>query len=328
MTTFRGFIRTTGAISRSIQRENQKRIRETTKKFNEQQKLNTIADGKKAVKEWNDYVEMLKSFHKNCSETINWDEILNISKPTEPKLISKYEDLAKYELSIFKPNIFHKLFGLTKTKIDKLEKEIVKSKEKDISEFNTENTTFEQENKDWKELIEIAKGVKAKKNDSYEKAIEYFKPFDEVGQLGTNVSFNFYEVYADIDLFVNGVEIVPDYELNQTATGKLTKKSMPKIKFNELYQDYICSCVLRVAREVFAYIPLKYVRINAMGNILNSQSGHLEKKPILSVIILPETINLMNLKTIDPSDSMNNFVHNMDFKKVLGFNEVKKVNLR
>jgi hypothetical protein len=328
MTTFRGFIRTTGAISRSIQRENQRTIRETTKRFNEQQKLNTIADGKKAVKEWNDYVEMLKSFHKSCSETINWDEILTISKPTEPKLASKYEDSAKHELSVFKPNIFHKLFGLTKTKTEKLEQEIVKSKQKDISEFNIENITFEQENKDWEELIEIAEGVKSKKNDSYEKAIEYFKPFEEVGQLGKNVHFYFYESYADIDLLVNEVEIIPDYELNQTATGKLTKKSMPKVKFNELYQDYICSCTLRVAREVFAHIPLKYVRVNAISNILDSRTGHLEKKPILSVIIPPETINLMNLKTIDPSDSMNNFVHNMDFKKVSGFNEVKKVDLK
>ena len=49
------------------------------------------------------------------------------------------------------------------------------------------------------------------------------------------------------------------------------------------------------------------------------------KKIILSVKIMPETIQRLNLDMIDPSDSMRNFVHNMNFKKTSGFNEVDRV---
>ena len=41
-----------------------------------------------------------------------------------------------------------------------------------------------------------------------------------------------------------------------------------------------------------------------------------------------KTINSLNLETIDPSDSMQNFVHNMKFTKTKGFCVVKKVDLK
>lgn len=40
---------------------------------------------------------------------------------------------------------------------------------------------------------------------------------------------------------------------------------------------------------------------------------------------MPETIEKLNLDMIHPSDSMRNFIHNMNFKKTSGFSEVKRV---
>jgi len=92
--------------------------------------------------------------------------------------------------------------------------------------------------------------------------------------------------------------------------------------YYELYQDHICSAVLRVAREIFAHLPVDRVRINALSKIVNSQTGHLENSIILSVIIPRETLKLLNLRSIDPSDSMQNFVHAMNFRKTQGFRVV------
>ena len=36
---------------------------------------------------------------------------------------------------------------------------------------------------------------------------------------------------------------------------------------------------------------------------------------------------VLNLETIDPSDSMRNFVHNMNFSKTKGFSVIEKVEL-
>ena len=40
---------------------------------------------------------------------------------------------------------------------------------------------------------------------------------------------------------------------------------MPKGRFHEIYQDYLCGCLLRVAREVFALFPVDTVLVTAVS---------------------------------------------------------------
>jgi hypothetical protein len=100
---------------------------------------------------------------------------------------------------------------------------------------------------------------------------------------------------------------------------------MAKGKFNEVYQDYVCSCVLRVANEIFSVIPDSKVVVTAVDELLNSKTGHLEESPILSVCVSMHTLESLNMDAIEPSDSMNNFIHNMSFKKTKGFEAVSSV---
>lgn len=328
MTTLKGAIRTYGATVRRIERDQQKKARESAKRFKEQQKEIEIENAQQAVSDWENYVYTIKSLHQNCTEEIDWNEIRNTDKPIQPEIKATNEDFAKFRLNTFKPSFFDKLFGSTQKKIDRLKLNIEKAKENDIKENDVRYNQYLEELKNWEELREISIGIKNKQHESYVKALEYFDPFSDIGELGTQISFNFESDYIDIDLHVNSLEIIPNYELKQTSTGKLSKRDMPKTRFNELYQDYVCSSSLRIAREVFAYLPIQYARVNAMAKIINSKTGHLEEQPILSVIFLPKTIENINLETIDPSDSMSNFVHNMNFNKTRGFEVIQKVELK
>jgi len=100
---------------------------------------------------------------------------------------------------------------------------------------------------------------------------------------------------------------------------------MPQRKFNELYQDQVRSCILRAARELFSILPVKFLIVNAIKNMLNTKTGYKEDQPIISVVIPRETLEQLNFNAIDPSDSMDNFVHNIAFKKSKGFNAVQRV---
>jgi len=100
---------------------------------------------------------------------------------------------------------------------------------------------------------------------------------------------------------------------------------MPKTKYYELYQDYVCGAVLRVARELFALFPIEMIIVTAVAELLNTKTGHLEIQPILSVVIPRETINKLNFELIDPSDSMGNFLHQMKFLKTKGFQPVREI---
>ena len=63
--------------------------------------------------------------------------------------------------------------------------------------------------------------------------------------------------------------------------------------------------------------------ITATGSLLNTKTGYFEEKPILSIAIPKSASENLNFEQIDPSDSMSNFVHRMDFKKSKGFSEVE-----
>ena len=327
MTTVRGAIRSYGAAVRRIEREQQRQAREAAKKFKEQQKLNEIQNAQQAVADWENYVKTLQSLHKNCTDPVDWKQIAEAKEPSKPLPQTTHEIVAQYKLDNFKPSLFDKVFGSTQKKINRLSQLLEQAKEKDQKDFDLSYRDYLDELKEYQDLQEIYIGLKNKEPKSYKKALQHFDPFSDVGELGTNITIQFEQNYIDIDLHVNSLDAIPDYELKQTATGKLSKKTMPKSRFNELYQDHICSAAMRVAREVFAYLPLDYARINAMAQILNTKTGHLEEQPILSVIFPPETIAGLNLNAIDPSDSMRNFVHHMNFNKTKGFSVVEKVEL-
>lgn len=325
MATINGFIRSYGAAVRRTERDQQRRNREAAKKFKEQQKQLEFQNVAEAVSEWNDYVQILKSVHKEASEKIDWVKIKNESRPTEPTYINNNEIEAKQRLASFKPNLFDKIFGSTNKKIKNLENQILVARKKDDDKHQVAIKDHKKGLLDWEELHKIALGIEQKQIEAYLDAIKFFEPFSEISELGSQIKFKFEENHIEIDINTNSIDVVPDYELRQTSIGKLSKKKMSKTNYYELYQDHICSVVLRISREVFAYLPLDYAIVNALSEMVDSQSGHLENKVILSVKIIPETIEKLNLEMLDPSDSMKNFIHNMNFKKTLGFQEVQKI---
>src|SRR5690606_14924786 len=235
------------------------------------------------------------------------------------------ETIAQHKLNNFKPSILDNLFGSANRKIKNLENQIQSAKHKDQLSYQTALNEYHETLNDWTELQNIAEGIADRDTEAYLAAVRYFDPFSEISELGSQIRFRLLENHIEVDIDINSIDVIPDYELKLTSTGKLSRKNMAKGNFYELYQDHICSAVLRISREVFAYLPVDFAIINAKAEMVDPQSGHLEKKIILSVKIMPETIQKLNLDMIDPSDSMRNFVHNMNFKKTSGFSAVERV---
>lgn len=120
-------------------------------------------------------------------------------------------------------------------------------------------------------------------------------------------------------------KIIPKESKSLLKSGKLSVKDLPIGKYNELYQDYVCSSSLRVAREIFGLLPVDDMIVTSKTRLLNKATGRLEPQPILSVRFVRDTINSLDFDKIDPSDSMINFVHNMGFKKSQGMLAVEEL---
>lgn len=323
MVTFRQVARSYASAVRAAEREQKSKAREAARLYKEHQKQQEIADVAETVRQYEEYIDALMSIHKNCTEKIDWKQIQNDPEPPLPKKQNLHESAAQQKFDNYKPSFLQKISG-SRNKMQALEEAVDQAKIQDQKDFETAKETYE----DWLKIQSIAKGVQAKDPQNYKNAISYFDPFSDISEMGSGIQFSFNPDFVEIELHVNTSEVIPNFIVTQTKTGKLSKRDMPKSKFNEMYQDYVCGGLLRVARETLAYLPVKMVAVHAIAKMVNTSTGHLEEMPILSAIIPPETLSNLNFDTLDPSDSLQNFVYNMKFAKTNGFSPVEKVNIK
>jgi hypothetical protein len=289
------------------------------------QKTIEIKNAYRAVTDWNDYLLTLKTIHLKSTSVIDWKKIKNAEMPNESNKKYNNEDFAKNKLENFKPTFLDKLFGLVPKKINKLKELLEQAKIKDKNENDANYIKYLDNFKNWEKLQEISVGVEKNQIEFYEKALEYFNPFSKIGEIGNQININLDNEFIDIHLAVNSLDVIPDYELKQTSTGKLSKTNMSKTRFNELYQQHVCSCILRVGREIFAHLPYKYSRVNATTKIVNCQNGNIEEKMILSVIFSADIMEKINFGLSEPLDNIKIFTNNVSFNKINGFNPVNRV---
>ena len=271
------------------------------------------------------HISLLQSVHKECDDICDWAKIQKAPLPEKPKPSSEHEASAQAELNGFKPSLKDKLLGKAESKRNELLKGIDAAKKQDELDYEKILENYRKECNDLSKFKGIANGVLAGDTDAYVNAIKEAQPFSDISILGSTINFNIEPTKFEVTLHVNSEHIMPTEVKSITKSGKLSMKPIPKSKFYDLYQDYVCGCVFRIARELFALLPIEMVTVTCMGNILNTQTGHMEEKPILSVALPKTTVYKLNFETLDPSDALSNFVHNMDFKKGKGFNAVEPV---
>ncbi|MFC1588007.1 hypothetical protein ACFL54_06840 [Planctomycetota bacterium] len=183
----------------------------------------------------------------------------------------------------------------------------------------------EADNTDKIESRHIADRILNGDVNAYLEAITELNPFKEIDDLGSTIEFTVHQPeHAEVTVKVHGEDIIPKQSKSLLNSGKLSTKELPIKQYYQLHQDYVCSCVLRVASELFALLPLDRIIITAVDDIANA-AGHIEEQPILSITIPRTTFDKLNLDNIDPSDSFSKFKHNMNFKKTKGFATVAKL---
>ena len=182
------------------------------------------------------------------------------------------------------------------------------------------------EMEEWKTLHEMAEKVLAGDVDAYLDVVEELRPYDDILEYGSD-----FEVGTDdpklleVEFRVKSEEVVPPAEYVLDAKGNLKEKELSKSAYFDLVQDYVCSCILRIARDSFALLPVEKVVIHAVDTILNTATGQDEEITIVSVAVDRETLEKLNFERLDPSDAVNSFPGKMSFKKTKGFEPVARL---
>lgn len=327
MATINSILRSAAAAQRRAERESKRQHRELLRQQKEYEKMEVRERAEFEVELYENQIDLLLSVHKDCGIAWNWDTVKTHNKPSKPKPQSSNLEVAQGEIDSFKPSFKDKLLRRTERIKSELvhSLEVAKSKDREIN--NRNRLEYEREFDEWKKLCDLSDGIINGELKTYKEAIKQINPFSEISALGSGVTFDFIDKsMARITVDVNGPDVVPDEIMTVLKSGKLSTKKMPKGRFFEIHQDYVCGCTLRVARELFAILPVDMVIVDALGDMLNSSTGHMENQPILSAAIPRKTLDKLNFDSLDPSDSLENFVHRVKFQRLKGFQRVEVIN--
>jgi hypothetical protein len=186
---------------------------------------------------------------------------------------------------------------------------------RDEQDYQDAMLTFASEQAEWEKLRNLARRILAGEHKAYTEALVEFSELAEISDLGSSVYFTVQSAkLLECVLKVNGKQAIPAEVKSLTATEKLSVKPMPKARFYEIYKDYLCGCVLRVAREVFALLPIETLLLTASADALDPGTGHDAEQSVLSAAMPRPTVERLDFERLTPSDAMANFRIRMDFQ--------------
>lgn len=323
---WKGTLRSLEASARRSERNSQRRQRELQKRHAQYAKMEALEQAAYEVDVFNNQIDVLLSVHKECGEEIDWMSFISRVEPVQPTLTHNAEIEAATLERTYTPGFFARWLGFENRQRKKLKKEVELARRTDSERFEQETRDWESEHRDWKEEFGLATRILAGEAQAKLDAIKRVDPFSDISHLGTSISFSVGDSgIVEATLNVHGSHVIPSDTKTLLQSGKLSTKKMPLGKYNELLQDYICSCVMRVGRELLALLPDGIVVVTALDALLNPATGHVEDLPVLSVVFSSQTLKRLNVESIDPSEAMKNFSHTMAFKKTSGFLPVQRV---
>jgi hypothetical protein len=211
-----------------------------------------------------------------------------------------------------------------------LASDVEKAKLEDEKEYKKALKNYEQRYAYWNKLQKLANKIIAEDPKGLIEACKGINTFKQIIRLIPLIEFKTDDIiYIEAILRLRGDEIIPDMEKKLLKSGRLSVKKMPKTKFYKLYHDYVWGCVLRVARELFALLPVEMTIITAFGKVFNSQTqnGHREEHPLLSIVITRKIMENLDFETLSISDVMENTVSHIKFLKTKGFKPIKKIEI-
>ena len=107
--TWKSALRSAGAAIRRAERESLKRQRELERKRKHLVKMEELERAEYEVQVYENNIDVICSYHKECSDDWDWETINNSDPPIKPKKSNKNEYLAQSAFESFKPNIMDKL---------------------------------------------------------------------------------------------------------------------------------------------------------------------------------------------------------------------------
>ncbi len=255
------------AFERRQQREAKRRERELALRMREMAKISALEQAKLEVEAFENALNVLLTIHKEQGAEVDWLLVASSLPPCPPSRCSHNESRARQRLAISQP-------------LQDSDAVLEQARLQDDREYEEALRCHAERVSKWERMTGLARRILAGDYGAYVAAVEELMPFEEVSNIGSALRFCAHSAkMAEVALVTNGRKCIPAEVKTLTASGKVSVKVMPKSRFLEVYQDYACGCVLRVARELFALLPIDTLLITATAEMLDTSTGQTGEKP-------------------------------------------------
>ena len=292
------------AAERRAEREAQRRQRESERQAKARAKFSEIEWARLDVAAYENRVELLRSVHKEQGGVWDWPAVAASLPPPRPQNYSHHAQRANQLFAV-----------LPAEKQEAAQCTLEQARLQDQRDFEAAMQSYSEQMAEWEKLKIMARRILAGEHKAYTEALVEFNPFGEISELGSSINFTVHNAkLIECVLKVSGTQIIPAQVKTLTASEKISAKPMPKGRFHEIYLDYLCGCVLRVAREVFALLPVEAVLVTAVADSADPSTGQTLERPVLSVFVPRAALTGLDFDQLDPSQALELFQHRGDFK--------------
>lgn len=269
-----------------------------------------LAKKRHALEQYEEHLDKITGLHRECGPVVDWTEVLS----EQERKISFTEEMIKKmatRLDDFKPSLWNKLFGTSEKSKVKLRKKIAISK--DVLSAQEQNKS-------------VAIGVLNKDYEAYNKALEQFgSRFFGIINGSVSIDCNSLQV-SEMDVVVDDLsQVIPDFHMKVTPSGKISILKMTKKQTLELEREYFSSCAVRAAREVFSVLPVEHVLVTIFKKQVDPADGHEKKDPLISAFLPRASIAKARWENTDASSFIENQEHNMEFSSTKGWKVVPRL---
>ncbi|OYU37305.1 hypothetical protein [Novosphingobium sp. PASSN1] len=170
--------------------------------------------------------------------------------------------------------------------------------------------------------IELAKRVVARDPDALFSALEEHSSLGDLpfAVEGIDTLFIDNRIVAIVDGL--DVEDIPEESASLLKSGKASFKAIPLGKRHELHRDALCSAAVRVALEFLTVLPLDFVEVLMLTDILDRATGHINAAPVLHLSLSEQAASTINFERADGFALVERLGGHMDWTKREGFRAI------
>lgn len=272
------------------------------------------------LRRYDGYIAQLTSLHLECGEQWDWSDLAS-APPPEPEHHRTAEAAARKALEAFKPGLADRLTGRATRRRTRLVEKIDRAIEADRRDHEAAQAAHRTAVERWRSATAIAPAVLQLDEPACREAVRFLESFADIAAFGTRVELDsIYDDVAIVSCTLADPDIVPKQELTLSVGGRLATVETEARKYWALYNVHVCSCAIRIAREVFAALPVAHVIVNV--SIENLPGG---AATVLAVQFTTQLLDRLMERSTDPWDLIRVFPHRMHFHSSIGFETIQRM---